>query len=230
MSYYQDLRLTDDKKKVLYILSKYSVRDEARGKIVWAKEITLLVAVFRVLRHDLPYQKQILIIRYSNKSEAEKQAEIEPLKANKIFDFYRFAPMYRMYQGNRRLMNICQDMIEDLADMVKDGLIQKFKIGTAKFTFENAFILTRLGYEVLAEFAPDHDATAKAWKDTIDSRLSCVECHAPAYIILLEDKIGYVCRKHGWKHFDPSLIFHMQDFDYESKPFSLFDEKEEIKE
>src|SRR5271157_19050 len=230
MSYYQDLRLTEDKIKVLYILSKYSARDEAQGKIVWAKELTLLVAVFRVLRHDLPYQKQILTIKYGNKSDAEKEAEIEPLEKNKIFDMYRFTPMYQMYQGNRRLMNVCQDMLEDLADMVKDGLILKFKIGTAKFIFENAFILTPLGYEVLEEFAPNSDESVKTWKDIIDNRLNCVECHAPADIIFLENKIGFVCQKYGLKHFDPSLIFSMQDVDYESRPFSFFNEKEEIKE
>jgi len=219
---YKTLNLTKDKIKLLYIISKYSLRDEVGGQIVWAKEMTILAAIFRLLRYDLPVQKQLLTIKYSQKRESEKQKEIEAIKGNKIFDSYRFAPMYRMYQGNRRLMNICQDALEDMAAMVTENLIQKFKIGTAKFTFETSVTLTPLGYQILKECASDDDQTVKAWKGVIDHRLNCPDCQSPTDIVLLDDKIVFLCHKHQWKHVDTSLIFHMQDFEYETKPFSIF--------
>jgi hypothetical protein len=224
---YKDLHLTKDKVKLLYILSKYSVYDETNGKIIWAKELTILAAIFRVLRYDLPVQQQILTIKYSQKDESEKHKEIESLQTNKIFESYRFTPTYRVYHGNYRLMNICVDALEDMAEMVRKGLIQKFKIGTAKFTFENSFIITATGSQVLKECASDDDQEAKMWKSVIDNRLGCTECHGSADIVLLEDKIGFLCNKYKWKHFDPSLIFIMQDIEYTSEQFRIFNEKEE---
>ncbi len=103
--------ITDDHKKLYYLLSKYSKPAHSKGEQeVWMKELPL-----RVLGYE----------------GITKQ----------IFKRYDYAPMSVEVAGGigRRFLNISQEMEDDIADLRELGLLDCLKLSTTTYHVVNAY-------------------------------------------------------------------------------------------
>ena len=128
--------LTDDHKKLLYLIQRYSKVAETRyEKEVWIKEIPI-----RTLVHEG-------II-------------------NGIFDKYDYSPLSVEVLGGRRLLNIRQEAEDDFADLREMKLIDCLKLAGSCSKLTVAYRITALAKKALAssiiiptEFKEKVDAT-----------------------------------------------------------------------
>lgn len=113
--------LTDDQKKLLILISKFSKPAKSRdAEETWVKKIPLMAMVYRGVKQN-------------------------------VFRGYDIAPTLVEYMGTVRYANISKEGEDDIADLREIGLVERLKLATSHHYYVSAYRITRQGVAKVAK-------------------------------------------------------------------------------
>lgn len=115
----QEIKLTNDQKRLLIIISKFSKPAKSRhDEETWLKKIPLMSLINRGIKMN-------------------------------IFKTYDFAPMLVEYMGMTRYANISKEGEDDVADLRELELVERLKLATSHHVYVSAYRITNKGVKYI---------------------------------------------------------------------------------
>ncbi len=116
------IELTQDQKRLLYLITKFSKPSESRNEEeTWIKKIPLMALIYYGIE-------------------------------NEILTEYDFAPTLVDYMGTVRFANISKEGEDDIADLRVAGLLKRLKLATSHHVYVSAYRITPKGFEYTTSF------------------------------------------------------------------------------
>jgi hypothetical protein len=120
------VNLTDDQKRLLIIISKYSKPARSRdAEETWVKKIPLMAMIYRGV-------------------------------LQRLFKNYDIAPMLVDYMGVVRYANISKEGEDDIADLRVMELVERLKLATSHHIYVSAYRITHKGLAEVARIDDKH--------------------------------------------------------------------------
>ncbi len=125
-----ELKITDDQKRLLIIISKFSKPAKSRDdEETWLKKIPLMSLINRGIHMN-------------------------------IFKTYDFAPMLVDYMGSTRYANISKEGEDDVADLREMGFVERLKLATSHHVYVSAYRITHKGIKFAASLDKKYHSAA----------------------------------------------------------------------
>jgi len=130
---------------------------------------------------------------------------------DKVFD-YDYAPSVFMFDGVKRMVNVCQEGEDDINDLREMNLVSRLKLSTSKYNIINAYRINIEGLEVLKKAKKEN---LKA----VDKLVKCSSCGNRGEVLIQDETVEFLCKNCGEKKNIPLL--EVEDVPYVCKGYLL---------